>query len=45
MIRGEGDVVSGWKNKIQSAVACLTPAGLLAEQHRKQAEPGSAKNK
>jgi len=42
MMRGEGDVVSGWKNKIQSAVANITPAEMLAEQHRKMAEPGSA---
>jgi uncharacterized protein len=43
MMKGEGDVVSGWKNKISSAVANVTPAGVLAEQHRKMAEPGSAK--
>ena len=42
MMRGEGDIVSGLKNKIQSAVANVTPAGMLAEQHRKMAEPGSA---
>jgi short-subunit dehydrogenase len=42
MMRGDGDVVSGWKNKLQSAVANVTPAGVLAEQHRKMAEPGSA---
>jgi short-subunit dehydrogenase len=42
MIKGEGDVVSGWKNKIQSAIANVTPAGVLAEQHRKMAEPGGA---
>ena len=42
MTRGDGDVVSGWKNKLQSAIANITPAGVLAEQHRKQAEPGSA---
>jgi short-subunit dehydrogenase len=41
MMRGDGDIVSGWKNKIQSALANVTPAGLLAEQHRKMAEPGS----
>jgi short-subunit dehydrogenase len=41
MMRGDGDIVSGLKNKIQSAVANVTPAGILAEQHRKQAEPGS----
>jgi short-subunit dehydrogenase len=42
MMRGDGDVVSGWKNKLQSAIANVTPAGILAEQHRKKAEPGSA---
>jgi short-subunit dehydrogenase len=41
MMKGEGDVVAGWKNKIQSAIANVTPAGMLAEQHRKMAEPGS----
>jgi short-subunit dehydrogenase len=43
MINGEGDVVSGLKNKVQSAAANVTPAGVLATQHRKMAEPGSAK--
>jgi short-subunit dehydrogenase len=43
MINGEGDVVSGLKNKVQSAAANVTPAGVLASQHRKMAEPGSAK--
>lgn len=42
MMRGDGDIVSGLKNKIQSAIANVTPAGMLAEQHRKMAEPGSA---
>ncbi len=41
MLRGDGDVVAGWANKLQSAVANVTPAGMLAEQHRKMAEPGS----
>ena len=31
MMRGDGDVVSGWKNKLQSAIANVTPAGVLAE--------------
>jgi len=44
MMDGEGDVVSGWKNKLMSAAANVTPAGMLAKQHRKMAEPGSAKN-
>ena len=41
MMRGDGDVVSGWKNKLQSAVANIAPAAMLAEQHRRMAEPGS----
>ena len=44
MLRGEGDVVTGWKNKLQSAVASVTPSGALAEMHRKQTELGSGKN-
>jgi Domain of unknown function (DUF892) len=43
MMRGDGDVVSGWKNELHTAMASVTPAGVLAEQHRKMAEPGSAK--
>jgi short-subunit dehydrogenase len=42
MMNGEGDVVAGWKNKLQSAAALITPSDVLAEQHRKMAEPGSA---
>jgi hypothetical protein len=41
MMRGDGDVVSGWQNKLQSAIANITPAGVLAEQHRKMAAPGT----
>lgn len=40
MMKGEGDVVAGWRNKVQSAIANVTPAGMLAGQHRKRAEPG-----
>ena len=43
MMNGEGDVVTGLKNKVMSAAANVTPAGVLASQHRKMAEPGSAK--
>jgi hypothetical protein len=42
MMKGEGDVVAGWKNKVQTTMANVTAAGRLAEQHRKMAEPGSA---
>jgi short-subunit dehydrogenase len=44
MMNGEGDVVSGWKNKVQASLANITPAAMLAEQHRKMAEPGSGKH-
>lgn len=43
MRRGQGDVVSGFKNKVQSTVANLTPGNLMAAQHRKMAEPGSGR--
>jgi short-subunit dehydrogenase len=43
MMRGDADVVSGWKNRLQSTVAKVMPAEMLAEQHRKMAEPGSGK--
>jgi short-subunit dehydrogenase len=42
MMEGQGDVVSGWHNKLQTAIANVTPASVLAEQHRKKAAPGSA---
>ena len=43
MQRGDADIVAGWKNKIQTTIANVTPAGVLAEQHRKMAEPGSGR--
>jgi short-subunit dehydrogenase len=42
MMAGDGDVVAGLKNKLQVAAANVTPATVLAEMHRKLAEPGSA---
>lgn len=44
MMNGEGDVVTGWQNKLQSAISLLMPAGMLAEQHRKMAAPGTAQS-
>jgi short-subunit dehydrogenase len=41
---GKASVVSGLKNTIQQAVANVTPAAVLAEQHRKMAEPGTARD-
>jgi short-subunit dehydrogenase len=34
MMKGDGDVVTGWLKKLRSAVANITPAGMLAEMHR-----------
>jgi short-subunit dehydrogenase len=42
MMRGDGDIVSGLKNRIQSSIANVIPANVLARQHRKMTEPGSA---
>jgi short-subunit dehydrogenase len=41
MMRGEGDVITGWQNKLRAAIAMVTPSDVLAEQHRKMAEPMS----
>jgi short-subunit dehydrogenase len=43
MMDGKGDVVTGWQNKLRSAIANILPAGMVAEQHRGMAEPGSAR--
>lgn len=42
MEKGDGDVVAGWMNKLRAAMSNVTPSALLAEQHRKMAEPGGA---
>ncbi|KEQ53447.1 SDR family NAD(P)-dependent oxidoreductase [Sphingobium chlorophenolicum] len=41
LMAGKAHIVSGWKNKLQVAAAHVTPAAVLAERHRKMAEPGS----
>jgi short-subunit dehydrogenase len=43
MMDGDSDVVAGWKNKLQAILANVTPAEVLAEQHRKMAQPGSGR--
>ncbi len=45
MMDGEGDVITGLRNKIEAALANVTPAAMLAEQHRKQMEPGWARRR
>ena len=42
MMDGEADVVAGMKNKLQVALSKVTPSQVVAEQHRKLAEPGTA---
>jgi short-subunit dehydrogenase len=44
MMKGSADVVSGWQNKLRAAMSHLLPKTALAEQHRKMAEPGTAKH-
>ncbi|MDB5898464.1 MAG: dehydrogenase/reductase oxidoreductase protein-like protein [Ramlibacter sp.] len=43
MLKGEADVVAGWKNKVQVAMSKVMPAQATAQMHRKLAEPGTAK--
>ena len=43
MLKGEADVVAGWKNKLQVAISKVMPAQATAAMHRKIAEPGKAK--
>jgi short-subunit dehydrogenase len=43
MMRGDGEVVTGWQNKLRTALAHLTPADLLARIHGRMAEPGSGR--
>jgi len=42
MMKGEGDVVSGWQNKMQVAMSHFMTSDALAERHRAMAEPGTA---
>jgi short-subunit dehydrogenase len=42
MMRGDGDVVAGWANKLRAAIAQIMPASVVAEQHRRMAAPGTA---
>ena len=44
MMEGEGDIVTGWKNKLETVIANMTPTETLAGRTRKQYEPGSGKD-
>lgn len=41
MITGADDVITGWENKLKAAISRLLPGTVLAEEHRKEAEPGT----
>jgi short-subunit dehydrogenase len=41
---GKASIFSGWKTKVQGTLANVIPGSVLAEQHRKMAEPGSAED-
>jgi uncharacterized protein len=43
LMGGEADVVSGWKNRLQSAPANIMSAAMLARHYKKMAAPGSAR--
>jgi uncharacterized protein len=42
LMAGKASIFSGLSTKIQGTLANVTPASMLAEQHRKMAEPGSS---
>jgi len=44
LMSGKASIFSGWKTKVQGVLANVTPGSVLAEQHRKMAEPGSAED-
>jgi uncharacterized protein len=41
MMKGEGDVITGWNNKLRAAISHILPSGALAEAHRREAAPGT----
>lgn len=44
LMEGKGHIVSGISNKLQVAASGVIPQSVLAEQHRKMAEPGSGED-
>ena len=44
MLKGEADVVAGWRSRMQVLAAKVMPAQAVAQVHRKLAEPGSARH-
>lgn len=39
MMEGEGEVITGWQNKLRAAISHVLPADTTAEMHRSMAEP------
>jgi len=44
MMNGKDGVITGLSNKLQVAAASVMPSSATAQQHRKQAAPGTAKH-
>jgi short-subunit dehydrogenase len=44
MMKGQDHVVSGWRNQVAAAAARVVPDAVLAEQHRRAAEPGGRRH-
>lgn len=43
MMKGQSEIVSGLKNKLQAAISRVMPDGVLAQMHGKMAKPGAGK--
>ena len=41
MMKGDSGVVTGFMNKVQAAFSGIIPDTVLAQMHRRMAEPGS----
>jgi uncharacterized protein len=44
MMKGEGEIVTGWNNKLRAAISHIVPSSVLAEAHRREAAPGTGKH-
>jgi uncharacterized protein len=44
LMAGKDHIVSGWSNKAQVLAAGVVPQSVLADQHRKMAEPGTGQD-
>lgn len=44
MKKGEGEIATGWMNKMQAAIARIAPSDATADMHGKMAAPGTAQH-